>query len=56
MFVAANGMLDLIQHKLCVHREDAAALASVSVDLRITQIVNKSFGVHALWRESAISG
>jgi acetamidase/formamidase len=45
---ALDAMLDLMveQHKLT--RADALALASVVVDLRITQIANKVFGVHAV--------
>ncbi len=44
---ALNGMLDLMVEQRGVTRADALALASVVVDLRITQIANKVFGVHA---------
>jgi len=45
---ALNAMLDLMVEKHGVTRADALALASVLVDLRITQIANKVFGVHAV--------
>jgi acetamidase/formamidase len=41
-------MLDLMVEKQGVNHADALALASVVVDLRITQIANKVFGVHAV--------
>ena len=34
-------------------RSDAVALASVVVDLRVTQVVNGSLGVHAVLRDDA---
>jgi len=46
---AAGAMLDLMQRRLGVTRPEAAALASVCVDLRLTQLVNGLRGVHALW-------
>ena len=33
--------------------EEALALASVVVDLRVTQVVNGSLGVHAVLRDDA---
>jgi acetamidase/formamidase len=45
---ALHAMLDLMVEKRNVTRADALALASVLVDLRITQIANKVFGVHAV--------
>ena len=47
---ALNGALDLLMEQLGVERPEALALASVLVDLRITQIVNQVRGVHALIR------
>jgi acetamidase/formamidase len=41
-------MLDLLERELGVSRRDA--LASIEVDLRVTQTVNQVQGVHALWR------
>jgi acetamidase/formamidase len=51
---AVNAMLDLLMHKLSISRADATALASVAVDLRITQIVNQVCGVHALLPHDAL--
>jgi acetamidase/formamidase len=45
--IALDAMLDLIVEQHGITRADALALASVVVDLRITQIANKVFGVHA---------
>jgi acetamidase/formamidase len=47
---ALNNMLDWMQERLGVNRQEALAVASVAVDLRITQIVNMAQGVHAVWR------
>ena len=33
---------------------DALALASVVVDLRVTQVVNEQLGVHAVLRDGAL--
>jgi acetamidase/formamidase len=47
---AVDGMLALMHRELGLERSDALALASVVVDLRVTQIVNGVRGVHAcLW-------
>ena len=35
-------------------RREALALASVGVDLRVTQVVNESLGVHAVLRDDAL--
>jgi len=43
-------MLDLMERELEIPRREALALASVSVDLRVTQIVNGAKGVHAILR------
>ena len=47
-------MLDLMQHELDLERVDALALASVVVDLRVTQLVNGVKGVHAVLPHDAI--
>jgi acetamidase/formamidase len=52
--MALRGMLDLIQAERDATRQEALALASVAVDLRITQIVNQSQGVHAVLRHDAL--
>ena len=47
-FMALDGMFTQIQRLYGVSRPDALALASVTVDLRVTQIVNQVVGVHAV--------
>jgi acetamidase/formamidase len=47
---ATATMLDLMERELDLPRGEALALASVSVDLRVTQIVNGAKGVHAILR------
>ncbi|HEY7148882.1 MAG TPA: hypothetical protein VH420_05495, partial [Gaiellaceae bacterium] len=49
--IALDGMLSLMRRKLGVEGPDALALASLGVDLRITQVVNGSVGVHAVLRD-----
>jgi len=51
---ATEGMLDLIVRELDVDRRQALALASVAVDLRVTQVVNSVKGVHAVLVRDAI--
>jgi acetamidase/formamidase len=51
---ALNDMISLMIEKYNVTRADAKALASVVVDMRITQIANKVFGVHAVLPHQAI--
>ena len=52
--VATDAMLGLMQRELGLPRRDALALASVVVDLRVTQVVNGVKGVHAVLRHDAI--
>jgi acetamidase/formamidase len=52
--VALDAMLDLISDQFGAHRKDALALASVAVDLRVTQIVNGTCGVHAVLPHDAL--
>ena len=47
-------MLALMRRELDLERVDALALASVVVDLRVTQLVNGVKGVHAVLRHDAI--
>ena len=47
---STENMLDLMERELGVPRNEALALASVSVDLHVTQIVNAAKGVHAILR------
>jgi acetamidase/formamidase len=51
---AVETMLDLMERELAVRRPHALALASVAVDLRVTQVVNGVKGVHAVLRDEAI--
>ena len=51
---AVDGMLGLMKRELGLERNDALALASVVVDLRVTQIVNGVRGVHAVLRDGEI--
>lgn len=53
--LALEGMVDLIGARHALARVDALALASVTVDMRITQIVNKVRGVHAFLPHNAIT-
>ena len=48
---AMGGMLTLMERELGVSGADAMALASLGVDLRVTQVVNGCVGVHAVLRD-----
>jgi acetamidase/formamidase len=48
MLIALETMIDRLQSDLDLDRATATALASVSIDLRVTQVVNKTLGVHAV--------
>lgn len=52
--MAVNAMLDLMQELHGLQRREALAMASLIVDLRITQIVNGTRGVHAVLPHGAI--
>ena len=51
--IAVDGMLDLLEREYGLARPDALALASIVVDLRVTQVVNQTLGVHAVLRDDA---
>ncbi|GEL76766.1 acetamidase/formamidase family protein [Tenuibacillus multivorans] len=51
---ALNEMVKFIQDMYDIKKTEATALASAAVDLRITQIVNGSKGVHAILPHGAI--
>jgi acetamidase/formamidase len=53
-FEALEGMFALLHRLYGVSRRDAMALASVAVDLRVTQIVNQTVGAHAVLPPEAI--
>ncbi len=52
--IAVDAMLELIGREHGLARADALALASVVVDLRVTQVVNGVQGVHAVLPHDAI--
>ena len=52
--LALADMLTLMSQLLQIDRKDALALASVVVDLRVTQIVNGVCGVHAVLPHGAV--
>jgi acetamidase/formamidase len=52
--VALDAMLELMGREHGLARRDALALASVVVDLRVTQVVNGVSGVHAVLDDAAI--
>ena len=52
--LAVDAMLELMGREHGLDRRDALALASVAVDLRVTQVVNGIKGVHAVLRHDAI--
>ena len=50
---AVDGMLTLMEREHGLERGEALALASIVVDLRVTQVVNETLGVHAVLRDDA---
>jgi len=54
MHLALNAMLDLMGEMHGLERRDALALASLVVDLHVTQVVNGVQGVHALLPHGAL--
>jgi acetamidase/formamidase len=52
--LAVRGMLDLMEARYSLSRADALALASLVVDVRVTQIVNGVRGVHAVLPHGAL--
>jgi acetamidase/formamidase len=51
--IAVEGMIALMGRELRVTGADALILASVGVDLHVTQVVNGSMGIHAELRDGA---
>ncbi len=51
--IAVDVMIALMQRELDLGSGDALALASVGVDVRVTQVVNGLVGVHAVLRDDA---
>jgi acetamidase/formamidase len=52
--IALEGMLALLAREHGIERAEGLALASVVVDLRVTQVVNLQVGVHAVLRDDAL--
>jgi acetamidase/formamidase len=52
--LATETMLDLIEREHATDRKHALALASVAVDLHVTQLVNDAKGVHAILLDDAL--
>ena len=52
--IALDGMLDLMERERGIPRDESLVLASVAVDLRVTQIVNLAVGVHAVLRDDTL--
>ena len=52
--IAIDGMLVLMGREHGLERREALALASVVVDLRVTQMVNGARGVHARLAHGAL--
>jgi acetamidase/formamidase len=52
--IAIDGMLDLMEREHGLGRREALALASVVVDLRVTQLVNGARGIHARLAHDAL--
>jgi acetamidase/formamidase len=51
--IAVDGMVDLMQREHGLSPLDALGLASIVVDLRVTQVVNDVLGVHAVLRDGS---
>jgi acetamidase/formamidase len=54
MYIALDAMLGLMGEQYGMSRGEALAMASVVVDLRVTQVVNGVKGVHAVLPHGAI--
>jgi acetamidase/formamidase len=54
MVGAVDAMLELMRREYGLDRREALALASVVVDLRVTQVVNGVVGVHAVLTRDAL--
>ena len=52
--LAIDGMLQLMGREYGLERREALALASVVVDLRVTQLVNGAQGMHARLAHEAL--
>jgi acetamidase/formamidase len=55
MVQSVDAMLDLMEREYGLERREALALASLVVDLRVTQVVNGVVGVHAVLPRDALA-
>jgi acetamidase/formamidase len=55
MYQAANAVLDFMMEDFGINRKDALSLASMVVDLHITQVVNGVKGVQAILMDDAVT-
>ena len=53
---AVSDMIVLLGEKRNLSREDAYTLCSLAADLRVTQAVNGSKGIHCMIRKSVVHG
>ena len=53
---ALRDMLTLVTERINISREDAYTLCSLAADLRVTQTVNGSKGIHIMLAKSAVHG
>jgi len=53
---ALRDMIKLITERINISREDAYTLCSLAADLRVTQTVNGSKGIHVMLAKSAVHG
>lgn len=56
MALALDHMLDLLVERYDCERKEALAMASLAVSLRVTQVVNRVRGVHAILPHGALDG
>ena len=52
--IATDAMLELMRREHHLERRDALALARLAADLRVTQLVNRVLGIHAMLRHDAV--
>ena len=56
MALALDNMLDLLVERYDCERKEALAMASLAVSLRVTQVVNRARGVHAILPHGVLDG
>jgi acetamidase/formamidase len=56
MALALDNMLDLLTERYDCERKEALAMASLAVSLRVTQVVNRARGVHAILPHGVLDG